>query len=242
MLIACVSDIHGNLPALQAAVADAKTRGATEVICAGDIIGYGPFPNEVCDFLVENRIESISGNYDCKVLDVLRKGESVVAELSTKKKELLFWTVDHIAKSAKQFLKSLPDNLEKTLTAGQTLIVVHGSPASNEDAIYPSITTNGLEMKLGEIRPDVLVCGHTHIPFVRRIGNILVANCGSVGHPVDGDPMPSYAIISVDKETVSGRIIRFEYDTEKTVAALKKTSLPKGLQKDFAEGIKRRFL
>jgi putative phosphoesterase len=242
MLMAFVSDIHGNLPALKAAVADARARGAAEVICAGDITGYGPFPNEVCDYLEKNGIESITGNYDCKVLDVIKQGESAAAELPKKKRELLFWTVKHTGKSARHFLAALPENIERELPAGNKLLVVHGSPSSNDDAIYPSITTRGLEAKLNGTHPDILVCGHSHIPFVKRIGGLLIVNCGSAGHPVDGDPNPSYAIVSIEPEAAHGHIMRFEYDVEETVAALKQTSLPKGLQKDFAGGTKRRFL
>ena len=242
MLIAFFSDIHGNLPALKAVVADAKARGAIEIICAGDIVGYGPFPSEVCDYLVENNVESITGNYDCKVLDVLEQGKSAVSGLPKKKQELLFWTAKNISKNAKEFLTALPESLMQDLPSGQNLVVVHGSPASNDDAIYSSITSRGLAAKLVETHPDILVCGHTHIPFIKRIGGILVVNCGSAGQPVDGDPRPSYALLSVDAKTSHGHIIRFEYDVEATVAVLKKTSLPKGLQNDLAEGTKRRFL
>lgn len=112
-----------------------------------------------------------------------------------------------------------------------------------EDAIYPSITKRGLEAKLGDARPDVLVCGHTHIPFVKRIGGTLIVNCGSAGHPVDGDPRPAYALVRTEQTAAPrGRIVRFEYDRNRTMTALEKTSLPKGLRKDFSEGTKMRFL
>lgn len=242
MLIAFFSDIHGNLPALKAAFADARARGALEIICAGDIVGYGPFPSEVCDFLAENNIESITGNYDCKVLAVLKEGKSAATALPKKKREILFWTADNISNNARYFMTGLPESMVQNLPSGKSLLVVHGTPSSNEDAIYPSITARGLAAKLGETRVDVLICGHTHIPFVKRVGGVLLINCGSTGQPVDGDPMPSYALLSVEKEILHARIIRFEYNMDATVAALKKTALPEGLQADFAEGNKRRFL
>jgi putative phosphoesterase len=242
MLIALLSDIHGNLPALKAAVVDAKTRGVMQIICAGDIIGYGPFPNEVCEYLKTNEIKSISGNYDIKVLDVIEHGKSAVDSLQKKKRELVIWTAKHLGKTAQRFLRDLPVSLEEELPGGRKLLVVHGSPISNDDDIYPSITPKGLETKLNNTRPDILVCGHTHIPFVKKVGGMLVVNCGSAGQSVDGDPRPSYAIISVDEKSASGRIIRFKYDINETIKALKNTSLPKTLQKDFLEGSKRRFL
>jgi putative phosphoesterase len=242
MLIALISDIHGNLPALTAAVAEAKTRGATQIICAGDIIGYGPFPNEVCEYLQKNKIRSITGNYDIKVLDVIEHGKSAVESLQKKKRELVIWTAKHMGKTAQRFLRDLPVSLEEELPGGRKLLVVHGSPMSNDDDIYPSITNKGLETKLKNTRPDILVCGHTHIPFVKKVNGMLIVNCGSAGQPVDGDPRPSFAIVSVDGKSASGRIFRFEYDIDETIKALKNTSLPKTLQKDFLEGSKRRFL
>ncbi len=111
-----------------------------------------------------------------------------------------------------------------------------------DDAIYLSVTKQGLKAKLRHTQPDILVCGHTHIPFVKRVNGTLVVNCGSTGHPVDGDPRPAYALVRAEQDTVPrGRIVRFEYDRSWTVATIKKTSLPKGLLKDFSEGIKMGF-
>lgn len=242
MLIAFISDIHGNLPALKAVVADAKAQGVNKIICAGDVTGNGPFPNEVCSYLEENNIPTISGNYDCKVLDVIKHGKSAASTLQKKKKELLIWTAKHTRKSVQHFLESLPTSIQEEMPGGRKLLVVHGSPISNDDDIYPSITAMGLKAKLGDVHPDILVCGHTHIPFVKRLASLLIVNCGSAGQPVDGDIRPSYAIVSVDEATVHCHIVRFDYDVVEIITALKKTSLPKGVQKDFTEGTKRRFL
>ena len=241
--MAFVSDIHGNLPALEAAVMDAKARGAGKIVCAGDMTGYGPFPDEVCRFLEERRIPSIIGNYDRKVIDVTNQGSSAAAGMKQKKRKILLWTGAHLGVRSRRYLAGLPECLDLRFPSEHRLLVVHGSPISMDDAIYPSITRRGLEVKVGGVRPDVLVCGHTHIPFVKRVGGVLIVNCGSVGHPVDGDPRPAYALVNAKKGAVPrGRIVRFEYDRNWTIKALEKTSLPKGLQKDFAEGAKMRFL
>jgi len=243
MLISFISDIHGNLPALEAAVADAKKKGANRIICAGDITGYGPFPDNVCHFLQKGQIPAIIGNYDQKVVKTAKQGTSSTADMKKKKREILLWTVRNINNQNRKYLSNLPHYLDLKLPGGKNILVVHGSPVSMEDAIYPSITKLGLEKKLREKRPNVLICGHTHIPFIKRIGGILVVNCGSAGHPVDGDPRPSYAIIQVEPRSIPrGRIIRFDYDWDRTITMLKKTSLPDQLQKDFLEGNKRRFL
>jgi len=243
MLIAFISDIHGNLPALEAAVADAKARGAGRIVCCGDMTGYGPFPDDVCNFLKKRRIPTIMGNYDQKVIEVAKQGKSAAAWMKTKKAKILLWTVENTSKQSLNYLAGLPAHIDLQLPTGHKVLIVHGSPLSMDDAIYPSITRQGLETKLGDVRPDILVCGHTHIPFLRHVSGILVVNCGSAGHPVDGDPRPSYALLSAESRAAPrGRIIRFDYDRKRTLAALEKTELPKGLQKDFAEGTKRRFV
>ncbi len=243
MLMAFLSDIHGNLPALEAAVMDSKARGAGKIVCAGDLTGYGPFPAEVCRYLEERHIPSILGNYDRKVIDVTNQGSSAAAGMKQNKRKILLWTEAHFDDRSRRYLAGLPEQLTLRLPSGHHLLVVHGSPLSMDDAIYPSITRRGLEAKVGGVRPDVLVCGHTHIPFVKRIGGVLIVNCGSAGHPVDGDPRPAYALVYAQEGSVPrGRIVRFEYDRNWTIAALGKTSLPKELQKDFAEGAKMRFL
>jgi len=84
---------------------------------------------------------------------------------------------------------------------------------------------------------------HTHIPFTKKVGGILIVNCGSVGQPADGDPRLAYAIISFDKASAPrGRILGVEYDLNRTINAMLETTLPKGLRKDIALGTKRMFL
>lgn len=243
MLTAFISDIHANLPALEAAVADARKRGASRIYCAGDITGYGPFPDQVCEFLQESQIDTITGNYDVKVLMVIKKGAASVADLQRKKQKILLWTASHIRQRTQEYLASLPEQLHLDFPGGRKILVVHGTPLSNDDDIYPSITDRGLKTKMGKAAADMLVCGHTHIPFVKKVNGLLVVNCGSVGQPVDGDSRLSYAIVSSDNDSPPrGRIVRVEYDSKKLVKALRETSLPKSLRKDLILGTKRMFL
>ncbi len=242
MLIAFISDIHGNLPALEAAVEDARGRGAEKIVCAGDMTGYGPFPDGACRFLAKQEIPSIIGNYDQKVLKVLKQGKAATKQMKAKKLKILLWTVENTSKQSLRYLAGLPVNIDMQLPTGHKVLVTHGSPLSADDTIYPSITRQGLDIKLGDANPDILVCAHTHIPFVKRFTGMLVVNCGAAGHPIDGDPRPSYALVRTEKGVEPhGSIIRFDYDQKRTLTALKKTGLPKAMRKDFAEGNKRRF-
>lgn len=247
MLIAFISDIHGNMPALEAVIACATEQGAERIVCAGDMTGYGPFPDDVCHFLQNRQIPAVIGNYERKVLSLAKQGfretDFKSFPLKSKKRKILLWTLKHLSRKSKLYLFGLPDKLDMQLPSEHNVTVVHGSPLALDDAIYPSITRPGLMTKLGGLRPDILICGHTHIPFVRRIGGTLVVNCGSAGQPIDGDCHPSYALVSAEKDAMpSGRIIRFDYDRQLTIATLARTSLPKGLKKDLADGRKRRFV
>jgi putative phosphoesterase len=228
---------------LQAAVADAKKRGVSQMFCAGDITGYGPFPNEVCDYLQESRIAAIAGNYDEKVLTVITHGSSSFDTLPKKKQMILLWTAEQLSQRSREYLSKLPHRLDLEFPGQNKLLVVHGSPLGNDDDILPSITARGLKTKMGEARADILVCGHTHIPFVKKISKVLVVNCGSVGQPVDGDTRLAYAIINLDEESSArARIVRVDYELKRTLEALKKTSLPKRLRQDYALGTKRMFM
>src|SRR3990172_6269797 len=108
MLIAFISDIHGNLPALEAAVADAKKHGARRVICGGDVTGYGPFPDGVCRFLQARHIPSVIGNYDQKVIAALKQGKKAAGEMKTKKRKILVWTAKHTGARSLRYLAGLP--------------------------------------------------------------------------------------------------------------------------------------
>jgi predicted phosphodiesterase len=241
MLIACLSDLHGNLPALRAAVADAERRGAKAVYCAGDLTGYGPFPSLVCEFLAARGIVTIAGNYDRKVLEMIGDANRFETKMKPAKWRILSWTGRHLDAKARRYIAGLPAAHRETLPGGATLLMVHGSPLGEEDTIYPSITAWGMRRKLDGERVDILVCGHTHIPFARRIGGTLVVNCGSAGQPVDGDPRPPYALVNVARGArPTARIVRFSYPVEEVTGALERTSLPRHLIEDFTKGNKKR--
>jgi putative phosphoesterase len=205
-----ISDIHANLEALEAALDDARQRGAAAVVVAGDLVGDGPDPAGVVDLLCRSAFPVIRGNVDDKVVETARLSAAERAALSEKRKKAdLVRTVSALGPGELEWIRALPETLTLRF-AGRRLLLVHGSPLGNTDYIFPSLTPAALEAKLGSDRPDVLACGHSHIPFARRIRGVLVVNAGSVGRPVDGDPRGSYALVEVAKDRLPrGRIVRF---------------------------------
>jgi len=241
MRIALISDIHANLPALEAVLAAARRLGAEAVWSAGDVVGSGPHPREAVEVLAEHGVAGVRGNVDRKVLTLAehpkRLGE-LIAE--GKRKANYAWTAMQLDRRARQWLAALPSRLTVDLQ-GVEVLVVHGSPLHDTDYLYPSLTAPGLAERLrGAPPPPVLVCGHSHIPFARRVGATLVINCGSVGRPVDGDPRACLALLEVvGAGRVRGRIVRVAYDVERTMAALVERAVPAAVPQEYLRGVKR---
>jgi putative phosphoesterase len=220
MRVAFLSDIHGNFPALCRALELARRNRADRVVCAGDIVGHGPHPTEVVRLLVEQRIEAIMGNVDRKVLRLLQTPRKLKKRLEKKAHAPAAWAALALGEPERAWLGGLPKELRFN-AGGADVWVVHGSPLSDTDYIYPSITAQGLSTKLGEARPHVLVCGHSHVPFTKKVAGVRVVNCGSVGRPYDGDPRGGLALCDFPGEAkVRCRIVRFAYSVESVIVDL----------------------
>ena len=215
MRVAILSDIHANISALEAALADLDCRAAKIVLVAGDVVGDGAHPSEVVALLRRRAIPTIRGNLERKVMEVAALRPSEAAFLAKKKHADLVWTAKRLGREGLDWLRGLPPSLELRL-AGSRLLLVHGSPLGDTDYVYPSLTVRALAAKLGAERPDVLACGHSHIPFARRVAGVTVINAGSVGRPVDGDPRGSYALVDLEPGRIArARIVRFPCPIER---------------------------
>ena len=236
MRIAFFSDVHSNLPAIQAAYERALAMGAEKFISCGDIVGSGPFPSETIHFHIEKGIASIRGNIERKI--VLKAGKAAgKKKFPDDKKGNLAWTSSRLSPEENQWIASLPPDIY-FIESGVRIKVTHGSPRSDVDYIYPSITKEALLSRLDLDIPDVLVCGHSHIPFVKRVSGILVVNCGSVGRPVDGDSSGSFAILECRAPRPTARIVRFKYPLDELASAIRKSGTPGVLLEEYMLGIK----
>ncbi len=204
---AVFSDIHGNLPALEATLAGLPSVDA--ILCCGDIVGYYPDVNEVCEQLQENGVRAIRGNHDAYVVGLLQP--------DPEKRPIYYtdWTRAHLSEHSFQWLASL--SAEMQISADDfSLLVRHASPWDEETYIYansPSLAKISLK------KNEILILGHTHHPMLIRAGEGFLLNPGSVGQPRDWNPMAGYALI----DTESGRIEhrRIDYDFKQFQMRLK---------------------
>ena len=241
MRYALISDIHGNLPALEAVLADIDVRGdADAVFHLGDLVGYAPWPNESVDALRSRAIAGVAGNYDsttatdypycgCRYEDPRQE------ELSHLSYE---WTRANVSAETKRWLGGLPFRLDiRPLgghAAGPRLVLVHGNPVLNT-FYWTEDRSDDFCLKMAEHLAakagDVVAFGHTHRPWHRTVQGIHFLNTGSVGRPKDGDWRAGYARVEMDGERVTVDFVRVEYDLERATSAIRASDLPD----DFAE-------
>ncbi len=232
--IALISDIHGNLPALEAVLSDAARRGAQTIWNLGDMLGYAPFPNEVLAVLQEAGAVTIIGNYDLKVLDFERRREKWRRKKAPAKFIGFQWNDAHLCRDGRIHLTSLARQTRCTVDGVEALLV-HGSPSSIDELLNGDTPSRRLEELARMAEADLVVCGHSHESFVRQIGETLFVNPGSVGRPEGGDWRASYAVLAVADGQVKVDLRRIPYDIERVVRAIHAAGLPKDYIDVFSE-------
>ena len=225
--VAVITDIHGNLPSLEAALARIDELGIEEVYCGGDLVGYGPHPNEVCRLVQERKIPTIYGNFDWAIArDEEDCGCAYVTQHDRDLGQLsIAWTLEHTDQRSKQFMRELPFDRRFEL-AGRRVRLVHGSPRKVNEYLFEEKPARTFERIAAGADCEVLVFGHTHKPWVREHGGVLFANCGSIGKPKDGDPPAGFAILEERGDAVRAEIERVGYDAEAVAAEVRAAGLP----------------
>ena len=225
--IAIITDVHGNLPALEAALERIDGLEIDRIYCGGDLVGYGPWPNEVCERIQERRIPTIYGNYDYAIgrdeEDCMcaypNKHDRDLGQLSVQ------WTLEHTDRASKDFMRKLPFDLRFDL-GGRRVRLVHGSPRRVNEYLFEDKPAKTFERIAAGSDTDLLVFGHTHKPWIHDYGAVLFVNCGSVGKPKDGDPRGGFAVLETTAEGVTARIERFNYDAEYVARRVLESGLP----------------
>ncbi|HSV30464.1 MAG TPA: metallophosphoesterase family protein [Atribacteraceae bacterium] len=240
MTITVFSDIHGNTPALEAVLSDIASCGVEHLVCLGDLVGYAPFPNEVIARIRSLAIPVVMGNYDQGVGNAVE--ECGCAYRTQEEKALglvsIRWTNAAVTLDSRQYLKSLLPRYE--MTVGKiSLLFVHGSPRRINEYLYPDRPDESLRHVMTGEKAGVLVCGHTHRPFVREVGELLFANDGSVGRPKDGDWRVSWALLDLSDDRLAVEIRRLEYDLASLEAPYRSSGLPMQYFEELHQNLKR---
>jgi putative phosphoesterase len=226
--VAVITDVHANLPALEATLDAIRLIDVDGLYCGGDLVGYGPRPNEVCERIEDQQIPTIYGNYDYAIArDLEDCGCAYVTEADRRLgQQSVAWTLEHSSERAKDFMRGLPFDRRFQL-GDQRVRLVHGSPRKVNEYLFENKPARTFERIASGADCDVLVFGHTHQPWVREYGGVLFVNCGSVGKPRDGDPRASFALLELnDDERVVASIERVGYDVESTAREVTAAGLP----------------
>lgn len=225
-MVAVISDIHANIEALRAVLQDIEGQDIHLIYCAGDLVGYAPFPDEVIGLIRARKIPTVMGNYDDGVgnmrlicgCDYSDEKAQALGEKS------IMWTKEHTSEESKDFLRQLPPEI--SFTAGCYRVkIVHGSPRQLNEYLREDISDDYISELLTEANCDVLVCGHTHVPYHRVVAGRHLINAGSVGKPKHGDPAAAYVVVGFG-DAVRVTVKKVPYDFEKTARAIENSDLP----------------
>jgi putative phosphoesterase len=243
MKIALFSDVHANLPALQAVLADIDQRNPNLIYCLGDLVGYAPYPNEVINEIRKRKIPTIAGNYDegigltsdscgCAYKTEDEKNNGAVS---------ISYTNSIVRPEERMFLKNLPRHFALDFEFNDEkfkFLMVHGSPRKINEYLFQDRDEASLMRIMEYGQADILAFGHTHKPYHRILDNEdgtfrHAINIGSVGKPKDGDTRACYAILDINPETsmkvadsFKVEFVRVAYDVESIAQAIEASPLP----------------
>jgi putative phosphoesterase len=227
MRLAIFSDVHANLPALEAVLADIAATGVDVRYALGDLVGYAPWPNEVIEHLAAEGFPIVMGNYDdgtaydrdecgCAYTDPV---EEALGDRS------FAWTKAHVTDANKAWLRSLHPQI-RFEADGHRCLLVHGSPRRINEYLYEDRLESSFARIGAGADADVIVCGHTHRAYDKTVAGVRFINVGSAGKPKDGDPRGCWALIELSAPGVTVEFRRVDYDVERAASAIVASDLP----------------
>jgi putative phosphoesterase len=225
--VAVITDIHANLPALGQTLARIEQLRIETIYCGGDLVGYGPHPNEVCAVIEDRGIPTIYGNYDYAIARDLEDCGCAYRDPQERAigQRSVDWTLAHTDERSKRFMHDLPFDLRFEL-GGKRVRLVHGSPRKVNEYLFEEKPARTFERIAALADCDVLVFGHTHKPWVHEYGGVLFVNCGSVGKPKDGDPRAGFAVLAASDRGFEVKIERVAFNAEPVAAEMRAVGLP----------------
>ncbi|MFB6069699.1 MAG: metallophosphoesterase [Halanaeroarchaeum sp.] len=218
MRVGLIADVHANLVALEAVLADMPP--VDRLLNAGDVVGYNPWPAEAVAAMREREVPTVMGNHDRMVARRTNFGANRMAQAG----------IEHATRELDATQREWIESLPSTVTCCQGRVtVVHGHPDDPDRYTYPE--EFGSHLLDDEL---VLVMGHTHVQHAERYEAGIVVNPGSVGQPRDRDPRAAYAVVDLDAMTVDTH--RVEYDVDRVVRAIEDAGLPERTGKRLRRG------
>jgi predicted phosphodiesterase len=247
MKIALFSDIHSNLPALEAFFNDLENKKPDAIYCLGDLVGYNIWPNEVINEIRKRGIPTIAGNYD---FGVGRASDDCGCAYKTDEDrqmgaQSIALTNELIGKDERNYLRTLPAHIQVEYQLNNDslfLLMVHGSPRKINEYLFEDREEKSMLRILESANADLMFFGHTHKPYHRvfeysdndgRTAYRHAINLGSIGKPKDGDVRGCYAMITINensskfvKDSIKVDFVRVQYDIEKAAKAIEESVLP----------------
>lgn len=257
MKIALFSDIHANLPALEAFFQDVDQRKPDAIYCLGDLVGYNIWPNEVTNEIRKRGIPTIAGNYDQGIGRM--SDECGCAYKTEPEKDMgkisISYTNSLVTPDERKYLRTLPAHIKVEFQLNEdklNLLLVHGSPRRINEYLFEDRDEKSMLRIMEQADADIMCFGHTHKPYHRILNSGIdgsdhfrhAINIGSVGKPKDGNPMGGYVLLHIHEnssilypESIQVEFIRFEYDIEKAAKAVEDSPLPN----EYAEMLRKGF-
>jgi putative phosphoesterase len=257
MKIALFSDIHANLPALEAFFADVETKNPDVIYCLGDLVGYNIWPNEVVQEIRKRNIPCIAGNYDFGI--GRSSDECGCAYKSDLEKDMgkvsISYTNSIVNDDSRNYLRNLPAHIRVEFQLNNdklNLLLVHGSPRKINEYLFEDREEKSMLRILTDSDADILCFGHTHKPYHRILNSGTsenpyfrhAINIGSVGKPKDQDVRGCYVLLTLneqssvlDAESIKVEFVRFDYDIEKAAKAVEDSPLPNAYAEMLRKGV-----
>lgn len=232
MRVAIISDIHGNLAALQAVLPDIQAENPDQIVCLGDVAAFGPHPRETIERLRALNCTVVMGNTDEWITDP-GQPENPADEEARRLEEVGFWCHQQLTPAELDYLRTLCPTVELPLGDGATLLCFHGSPLSCRDVILSTTPEEDLERMLSGSSAEVMAGGHTHVQMLRRYREAILLNPGSVGLPVERTPAgkrrppwTEYALVGWRKGHLSAELRRVPLDVSEMVRTAHESGMP----------------
>ncbi len=234
MRIAFISDIHGNLQALEAVLSDIEKSNVQSLVCLGDVISLGLQPRNVIEILQNIECQFILGNHDEPLIDYTQLG--MLSFLSEEIYHQNIWTLKQISEHHLDFIRNFQKYLIIEDNPGRGIVCFHGTPGCNHEGITQSTSEEKISSYCNGFKEPIFVCGHTHKQMIRKSSGKLILNPGSVGSVYNDDfnkgqgtllcPWAEYGILDLTGVEIEFELKKIPFDIEATRAVIAATDIP----------------